>query len=125
MIAELLDVPALTFAKTLEVDGSTLKVKRQTEEGYDLVESGLPAVVSVTAGVNEPRYPSLKGIMGAKSKPLDRLTAGDLGLDGAGGGTADRASLASSRHPSEPQDRSSRTTARGTSASLTSSPTGR
>jgi electron transfer flavoprotein beta subunit len=88
MIAELLDVPAVTFAKTVEVDGTTLKVKRQTEAGYDLVEAGLPAVVSVTAGVNEPRYPSLKGIMGAKSKALDRLTGGDLGLDSAGGGTA-------------------------------------
>jgi electron transfer flavoprotein beta subunit len=88
MIAELLDVPAVTFAKSIEVDGTTLKVKRQTEAGYDLVEAGLPAVVSVTAGVNEPRYPSLKGIMGAKSKPLDRLTPGDLGLDGAGGATA-------------------------------------
>jgi electron transfer flavoprotein beta subunit len=88
MIAELLDVPAVTFAKTVEVDGTTIKIKRQTEAGYDLVEAGLPAVVSVTAGVNEPRYPSLKGIMGAKSKPLDRLTPGDLGLDGAGGGTA-------------------------------------
>src|ERR1017187_1047403 len=63
MIAALLDVPAVTFAKTLEVDGTTLKIKRQTEAGYDLVEAALPAVVSVTAGVNEPRYPSLKGIM--------------------------------------------------------------
>jgi len=87
-IAELLDVPAVTFAKSLELDGTTLKVKRQTEAGYDQVEATIPAVLSVTAGVNEPRYPSLKGIMGAKSKPLDRLTPGDLGLDGAGGGTA-------------------------------------
>src|SRR5579864_396071 len=88
MIAELLDVPAVTFAKTLEVEGTTLKVKRQTEAGYDLVEAGLPAVMSTTAGVNEPRYPSLKGIMGAKSKPLDRLSTADLGLDGQGGASA-------------------------------------
>jgi len=88
MIAELLDVPAVTFAKTLAVEGSTLKVKRQTEPGYDPVEAPLPAVVSVTAGVNEPRYPSLKGIMGAKSKPLDRITPADLGLEGLGGATA-------------------------------------
>lgn len=87
-IAELLDVPAVTFAKSIEYDGSTLKVKRQTEAGYDVVEASLPAVVSVTAGVNEPRYPSLKGIMGAKSKPLDRLTTADLGLDGQGGASA-------------------------------------
>lgn len=87
-IAELLDVPAVTFAKSVECDGSTLKVKRQTEAGTDLVEATLPAVVSVTAGVNEPRYPSLKGIMGAKSKPLDRLTPTDLGLAGVGAASA-------------------------------------
>jgi electron transfer flavoprotein beta subunit len=87
-IAELLDVPAVTFAKAIEYDGTTLKVKRQTEAGYDLVEAALPAVVSVTAGVNEPRYPSLKGIMGAKTKPLDKLTPADLGLDGAGAASA-------------------------------------
>ena len=85
MIAELLDVPAVTFAKTVELDGTTLKVKRQTETGIDLVEASLPAVVSVTAGVNEPRYPSLKGIMGAKSKPLDRISPADLGVEGVGG----------------------------------------
>lgn len=87
-IAELLGVPAVTFAKHVESDGTTLRVRRQTEAGYDNVESTLPAVVSVTAGVNEPRYPSLKGIMAAKSKPVDRPTLADLGLDGAGGATA-------------------------------------
>ena len=87
-IAELLDVPAVTFAKSVEYDGATLKVQRQTEAGYDVVEAQLPAVVSVTAGANEPRYPSLKGIMGAKSKPMDRLTAADLGIGDAGGATA-------------------------------------
>jgi electron transfer flavoprotein beta subunit len=87
-IAELLGVPAVTFAKQLESDGSALKVRRQTEAGYDNVESTLPAVVSVTAGVNEPRYPSLKGIMAAKSKPVDRPTLADLGLDGVGGAAA-------------------------------------
>ncbi|MBV8195015.1 MAG: electron transfer flavoprotein subunit beta/FixA family protein [Candidatus Dormibacteraeota bacterium] len=87
-IAELLDIPAITFAKSIAYDGSTLKVQRQTEAGYDVVEASLPAVVSVTAGVNEPRYPSLKGIMGAKSKPMDRLSVADLGLDSAGGAAA-------------------------------------
>ena len=87
-IAELLDVPALTFATSLEYDGSLLHTRRQTEAGHDLVEAPLPAVVSVTAGVNEPRYPSLKGIMGAKSKPMDRLTLVDLGLEGAGAASA-------------------------------------
>src|SRR5690606_261242 len=62
---------ALTFAKHIEIDGETGKVHRQTEAGYDEVETTLPAVVSVTAGVVEPRYPSFKGIMAAKSKPVE------------------------------------------------------
>ena len=91
MVAELLDVPAVTFAKEVTSDGTALKVKRQTEIGFDLIEATLPAVVSVTAGVNEPRYPSLKGIMGAKSKPLDTLTVADLGIGDVGGATAGQA----------------------------------
>lgn len=87
-IAELLDVPAVTFATSLEYDGSLLHVRRQTEAGHDAVEAPLPAVVSVTAGVNEPRYPSLKGIMGAKTKPMDRFNLVDLGLEGAGASSA-------------------------------------
>src|SRR6185437_7155978 len=80
-IAGLLDLPSVTFAKSIAVDGATVKVERQTEAGYDDVECPLPAVVSVTAGVVEPRYPSFKGIMAAKSKPVDEVTVADLGLD--------------------------------------------
>jgi electron transfer flavoprotein beta subunit len=79
-VAELLGWPSLTFAKHVEIDGANVKVQRQTEAGYDVVESSLPAVVSVTAGVVEPRYPSFKGIMAAKNKPVDNVTAADLGL---------------------------------------------
>lgn len=79
-VAALLGVPQATFAKSLEIDGTTLKIKRQTEAGYDEVSSPMPAVVTVTAGVNEPRYPTLKGIMAAKSKPVDTLSVSDLGL---------------------------------------------
>ena len=79
-IAELLGFPSITFAKKIAVDGSTVRVERQTEAGYDEVESPLPAVVSVTAGVVEPRYPSFKGIMAAKSKPVDVLTVADIGV---------------------------------------------
>jgi electron transfer flavoprotein beta subunit len=82
-IAAVLDLPSVGFAKSVEVDGGTLKVQRQTEAGYDQVESPLPAVVSVTAGVVEPRYPSFKGIMAAKSKPVDAVTVADLGIDAA------------------------------------------
>jgi electron transfer flavoprotein beta subunit len=80
-IAAVLGLPSVTFAKHIEVDGSTAKVQRQTEAGYDEVECPLPAVVSVTAGVVEPRYPSFKGIMAAKSKPLDEVKVADLGVD--------------------------------------------
>jgi electron transfer flavoprotein beta subunit len=80
-IGELLGWPALTFSKHIEVAGDTVKAQRQTEAGYDEIESSLPAIVSVTAGVVEPRYPSFKGIMAAKNKPVDNVTAADLGLD--------------------------------------------
>ena len=80
-IAEVLGLPYVTFAKTVEVADGVLKVDRQTEAGYDEVTCSLPAVVSVTAGVVEPRYPSFKGIMSAKSKPVENVTAADLGVD--------------------------------------------
>jgi len=90
-LAELLGLPSVTFAKQIAVDGSTVKVDRQTEAGYDEVTCPTPAVVSVTAGVVEPRYPSFKGIMAAKSKPVDEVKLADLGIDAgsvgwAGGG---------------------------------------
>jgi electron transfer flavoprotein beta subunit len=80
-IAALLDVPSVGFAKSVDIADGKVKVQRQTEAGYDEVEAPLPALVSVTAGVVEPRYPSFKGIMAAKSKPVDTKTVGDLGLD--------------------------------------------
>jgi len=80
-MAEVLGLPSVGFAKTIAVDGSTVKVDRQTEAGYDEVSCSLPAVVSVTAGVVEPRYPSFKGIMAAKSKPVETVTAADLGVE--------------------------------------------
>ena len=88
MLAGLLDIPAITFAKSVSFEGDTLKVERQTETGIEVVEAKLPVVLSVTAGVNEPRYPSLKGIMGAKQKPLDRPTPADLGVEGLGAASA-------------------------------------
>ena len=88
-IAELLGLPAVTFAKSVKVADGKIQVERQTEEGYDEVEVPLPAVISVTAGVVEPRYPSFKGIMAAKGKPVDEVKVSDLGLEessvGAGG----------------------------------------
>jgi electron transfer flavoprotein beta subunit len=79
-IAAVLGWTSVTFAKKIEVADGSVKIERQTEAGYDEVEASLPAVVSVTAGVVEPRYPSFKGIMAAKSKPVDQVGVGDLGL---------------------------------------------
>jgi electron transfer flavoprotein beta subunit len=87
-VAELLGLPSVTFAKKVAVDGSSVKVERQTEAGYDEVVSPLPALVTVTAGVVEPRYPSFKGIMAAKSKPVDVVTVADLGIDPGAVGAA-------------------------------------
>jgi electron transfer flavoprotein beta subunit len=87
-VAELLGWPAITFAKHIEITDGVLRVQRQTEAGYDEVTCPLPAVVTVTAGVVEPRYPSFKGIMAAKSKPVEEVTVADLGLDAATVGQA-------------------------------------
>jgi electron transfer flavoprotein beta subunit len=81
-VAELLGWPALTFAKHVEVGDGKVTIERQTEAGFDKVDASLPAVVSVTAGVVEPRYPSFKGIMAAKNKPVDQVKVGDLALSG-------------------------------------------
>ncbi len=80
-LAELLGMPSVTFAKRVSTDGAKVVVERQTEAGFDDVECPLPALVTVTAGVVEPRYPSFKGIMAAKSKPIDVLSLADLGID--------------------------------------------
>ena len=87
-LAELLGLPAVTFAKKVSVGDGKVHVERQTESGYDEVECPLPALVTVTAGVVEPRYPSFKGIMAAKSKPVDQLTVSDLGLEAGSVGAA-------------------------------------
>ena len=94
-LAELLGMPSITFAKAVSVEGSTLKVDRQTEVGYDEVTAPLPALVTVTAGVVEPRYASFKGIMAAKSKPVEILSVADLGLSSAVGPAGARQEIVS------------------------------
>lgn len=80
-ISELLGVPSLTFAKSVSVSDGSIQIERQTPSGYDVVSSSPPVVLSVTAGVVEPRYPTFKGIMEAKSKPIDELVAADVGVE--------------------------------------------
>ena len=79
-VAELLGVPSATFARKVEAAEATLRIERQTEAGYDVVECPLPALATVTGSAAEPRYPTLKGIMSAKTKPVEQLALADLGL---------------------------------------------
>jgi electron transfer flavoprotein beta subunit len=81
MLAERLGVPQLSFASKVDIDGSAIAIHRLADYGYDTVEASLPAVVSVVEKINEPRYPSFKGIMAAKKKPVETLTIADLGID--------------------------------------------
>jgi electron transfer flavoprotein beta subunit len=83
VVAEHLKMPSVTQVIKLDVDDETLLLERQAEYGYDTVRVPLPAVISVGDAINEPRYPSLKAIMGAKKKPLETVAAADVGIDTA------------------------------------------
>jgi electron transfer flavoprotein beta subunit len=89
LLAEALGVTQLTHARKVTVDGSTVTIERQTDGGFDTVTGSTPAVISVVEKINDPRYPSFKGIMAAKKKPVQTLTIADLGL------SADEVGLAS------------------------------
>src|ERR1700761_77245 len=96
MLAERLGVPQLTLASKVDVDGTAVTIRRVSDDGLDVVAGTLPAVISVVEKINEPRYPSFKGIMAAKKKPVQTLTladlsvdAGSVGLGGAATGVAD------------------------------------
>ena len=95
LLAERLGLPQLTLARKVDVDSGagSVTIERQTDNGYTKVEATLPAVVGVVEKINEPRYPSFKGIMAAKKKPLTTLTAADAGLEAGsvGLGSATRA----------------------------------
>src|ERR1700722_8055975 len=81
MLAERLGVPQLTLASKVDISGSDVTIRRVTDDGYAVVSASLPAVVSVVEKINEPRYPTFKGIMAAKKKPVQTLTLADLGVD--------------------------------------------
>jgi len=88
MLAERLGVPQLTLASKVDIDGGVVTVRRVTDDGYAIVTGSLPAVVSVVEKINEPRYPSFKGIMAAKKKPVQTLALADLGIDAGAAGLA-------------------------------------
>jgi electron transfer flavoprotein beta subunit len=79
-VADRLQLPLVTQVARLTLEGTSIRAKRQTESGYDVIEAPLPAVISVADSINDPRYPSLKAIMGAKKKPQETLSAADLGI---------------------------------------------
>jgi electron transfer flavoprotein beta subunit len=81
MLAERLGVPQLSFASKVEIDGANISINRQADYGHDRVQATLPAVISVVEKINEPRYPSFKGIMAAKKKPVEKLGVADIGID--------------------------------------------
>jgi electron transfer flavoprotein beta subunit len=87
VVADHLRMPSLTQVIKIDVEGGKLRCERQAEYGYDTVDVELPAVISVGDAINEPRYPSLKAIMGAKKKQLDTKSTGDVGIETAKVGT--------------------------------------
>ncbi|MGA0209500.1 MAG: electron transfer flavoprotein subunit beta/FixA family protein [Candidatus Nanopelagicales bacterium] len=83
MVAERLGIAQLTFAQRVSVSGSDVTIERVTDYGFDTITASMPVVVSVVEKINEPRYPSFKGIMAAKKKPVETLGIADLGIDAA------------------------------------------
>src|SRR2546429_8644829 len=81
VVADHLQMPSLTQVIKMDVEPGSLRCERQAEYGYDTVQIELPAVISVGDAINEPRYPSLKAIMGARKKPLETVATGDVGID--------------------------------------------
>jgi electron transfer flavoprotein beta subunit len=103
MVADILDLPALTHARELTVEGSTVTVRRETDDGVTILTTELPAVVSVNEKINEPRYPSFKGIMAAKKKPVTTLTLADAGIDASEVGLANALTSVTSSQPKPPK----------------------
>ena len=102
-VSDRLRRPMVSQVAELTIDGETLTGKRQTEFGYDVISAPLPAVVAVSDAINEPRYPSLKGIMGAKSKPQQTLSLADVGIDPERVGEAGSRTVVRSASPPPPK----------------------
>ncbi|MBE1497939.1 electron transfer flavoprotein beta subunit [Amycolatopsis lexingtonensis] len=103
ILAELLGLPQVTYVRELTVDGSTIKATRETEDGLTHLEASLPAIVSVGEKINEPRYPSFKGIMAAKKKPVETFTIADLGVDAGEVGLGNAWSAVTEASPKPPR----------------------
>jgi electron transfer flavoprotein beta subunit len=103
-VAELLGLPQLTHLREVTVDGGSVRGVRETDDGRSSLEASLPALISVTEKINEPRYPSFKGIMAAKKKPVDTFTIADLGIDAGEVGLANAWSAVVEAAPKPPRE---------------------
>ncbi len=103
MVAEVLGIPALTHAQEVSVEGGTVNVTRATDDGITKLTASLPAVISVGEKINEPRYPSFKGIMAAKKKPVATISLADAGIDASEVGLANALSTVTSAAPKPPK----------------------
>jgi electron transfer flavoprotein beta subunit len=113
MVADLLGFPALTHAREISVEGSVVKVRRETDDGVTHLSAELPAVVSVSEKINEPRYPSFKGIMAAKKKPVTTLSLADAGVDPSVVGLVNALSTVTSASPKPPKSAGEKVTDEG------------
>ncbi len=113
MVADVLGLPALTHAREITVDGSTVSVKRETDDGITVLTAELPAVVSVGEKINEPRYPSFKGIMAAKKKPVATIGLADAGIDASEVGLAAALTTVTSSQPKPPKSAGEKVTDEG------------
>jgi len=113
MVADVLGLPSLTHARELTVEGSTVTVRRETDDGVTILTAELPALVSVNEKINEPRYPSFKGIMAAKKKPVTTLTLADAGIDASEVGLATATSSVTESQPKPPKSGGEKVTDEG------------
>jgi len=104
MLAELLEAPQLTQARKVTVDGATVTIQRVTDTGYETVTGETPAVISVVEKINDPRYPSFKGIMAAKSKPIEVKALADIAVDAAEVGLANSRTAVASFENAPPRE---------------------
>ena len=104
MVADVLGVPELTHARKVTIEGRTVTVERETNDAITVLQADLPAVVSVHEKINEPRYPSFKGIMAAKKKPVSTLSLADVGIERSDVGLANATSTVTESTPRPPRE---------------------
>ena len=104
MLAERLGLPQVTFASELTLDGGSVTIRRDGDTASETIEASLPALISVTDQINEPRYPSFKGIMAAKKKPVEEWSLSDLGVDAGQVGLANAATAVESTTKRPPRE---------------------